>query len=150
MSKHTPYKLSAKSKQRRMGIDPRLLEIDDLAIQLTLVDYGHPQDAGLRTAVRQNELYTLRKSKADGYTNKSNHQEADDGYGKALDFFAYVDGAASWEPDHLAMVAAAFFQAACILGYRITWGGLWESKSPKRENGIPYGWDCPHIQLIED
>ena len=150
MSKRTPYKLSAKSKERRVGIDPRLIEIDDLAIQLTLVDYGHPADAGVRTATRQNELYNLRKSKADGYTNKSNHQEADDGYGKALDFYAYVNGKASWAVDHLAMVACAYLQAASMLGYKIEWGGMWESNTPQRTNHIKYGWDCPHIQLLED
>jgi hypothetical protein len=47
------------------------------------------------------------------------------------------------------MVALAFFQAASELGYKISWGGLWKSKNPVEVNGIPYGWDCPHIQ-IED
>lgn len=144
------FALSSRSKQRREGVDPRLIELSDLAIQITLVDFGHPQDAGKRTAERQNELYEDGASNADGYIKLSNHQEADDGYGKALDVYAYIDGAASWKRAHLAMVACAFFQAACILGYRIRWGGLWESKSPKVEDGTPYGWDCPHIELIED
>jgi len=138
------YKLSKRSKQRREGIDPRLIEIDDLAITLTLVDYGHPADAGKRTADRQHELYLDGVSECDGYSTISNHQS-----GKALDFYAYVDGCASWERDHLAMVACAYFQAAAILGYRIKWGGLWKSSKPKFKNGIPYGWDCPHIELID-
>ena len=137
------YKLSSKSKQRREGIDPRLIEIDDLAIQLTLVDFGHPADAGLRSAESQYELFTSNKSKCDGHSNISNHQK-----GKALDFYAFVNGRASWELDHLTMVACAYFQAASILGYRIKWGGMWKSSKPKTKNGIPYGWDCPHIELI--
>ena len=138
------FVLSTRSKERRKGVDPRLIEIDDLAIQLTLIDYGHPEHAGKRSAEEQNGLFKAGKSKCDGYTKKSNHQ-----YGKALDFYAFVDGKASWEYEHLAIVACAYFQAASILGYRIKWGGLWKRKSPKYINGIPYGWDAPHIELID-
>ena len=144
------FKLSAKSKKRREGIDPRLIEIDDLAITLTLVDFGHPADAGVREASRQYELFLDGKSKCDGYENKSNHQPAEDGLGKALDFYAFVDGHASWHHPHLAMVACAYFQAAAMLGYRIKWGGLWKAKKPEVIGAIPYGWDCAHIELIEE
>lgn len=143
------FQLSSKSKQRREGVDPKLIEIDDLAITLTLVDFGHPADAGLRSSDRQFELFVGGKSQCDGTNKISNHQK-----GKALDFYAFVSGKASWQEEHLAMVACAYFQAASILGYRIKWGGLWKSSKPKPKpklrNGIPYGWDCPHIELIED
>ena len=125
------FKLSDKSKQRREGVDPRLIEISDLAIQISVIDFGIPGDGGLRTAERQNELFEGGKSKADGYDKLSEHQS-----GNALDFYAYVDGAASWEPEHLAMVAAAFLQAAAMLGYKLKWGGLWKSFK-----------DMPHVQL---
>lgn len=148
------YKLSDSSIRRRAGIDPKLIQIDDLAIQLTLIDYGHPADAGRRTAKRQNRLFVLGASKCDGYKKISNHQPAEDGYGKALDFYAYVGGATSWKEEHLAIVALAYFQASSILtakygkGYAIRWGGMWKRKNPKYINGIPYGWDMPHIELI--
>lgn len=138
------FRLSSKSKANREGIDPRLIEIDDLAIALTLVDYGHGRYAGKRSADLQCELFNDGKSRCDGTIRLSNHQA-----GKALDFYAYVDGYASWEHSHLAMVACAYFQAASILGYRIKWGGLWKSKNPTIKNGIPYGWDCPHIELMD-
>lgn len=136
------FKLSDKSKQRREGIDPRLIEISDLAIQISVIDFGIPGDGGLRIAERQHELFKDGKSKADGYDKLSEHQS-----GNALDFYAYVDGAASWEPEHLAMVAAAFLQAAAMLGYKLKWGGLWKSERSKIINGVPYGWDMPHVQL---
>ena len=144
------YKFSETSKQRREGIDPRLIAISDRAIELTLVDFGIPQDGGVRTPERQNELYRANKSKCDGFDKLSNHQiKPGKEYGEALDFYAYVDGAASWKYEHLAMVAAAFLQAASELGIRIKWGGLWKSASSKTSNGISYGWDCPHIELDE-
>jgi len=139
------FALSNNSKIHREGIDPRLIEISDLAIQITLIDFGHGRDAGLRADERQNELFKAGKSKADGYEKRGKHQAADDGLGKALDFYAFIDGKASWKHEHLAMVACAFLQAASILGYKIKWGGLWRSKVHDF-----YGWDMPHIQLVED
>lgn len=128
------FQLSNRSKQRREGIDPRLIEISDLAITLTVIDFGHPADAGLRTAERQNEMYfdPAIQTKCDGYVNESYHQT-----GKALDVYAYVDNKASWKLEHLALVACAFLQAASILGYQLEWGGLWP-------------WDAPHFQLLEN
>ena len=128
------YRLSVKSKQNRQGVDSRLIETSDLAIQISVVDFGHPADAGKRTAERQNELYLDGKSKADGYKKLSRHQS-----GKALDFYAFVNGKASWDTEHLAMVAAAFLQAASILGYKLKWGGLWKSFK-----------DYPHVELLDD
>lgn len=133
------FTFSDNSLENREGIDSRLIEIDDLAIQITLIDFGHGPYSGLRTVENQKRLFADGKSKADGVRKRSQHQD-----GKALDSYAWVDGRASWEPEHLAMVAAAHLQAASILGYQIQWGGLWRSK----DGGI-YGWDMAHIELLE-
>jgi len=142
------YTLSTNSKLHREGVDPRLIEISDLAITLSVIDFGHDKHGGLRTDEEQYELYLKQKSKCDGYRRRGNHQAASDGYGKALDFYAYVGGT-SYEHHHLAMVACAFLQAASILGHRIKWGGLWKSDKCKIINGVAYGWDMPHIELID-
>ncbi len=134
------FQFSLTSKQRRAGVDFRLIEISDRALELSVIDFGIPEHGGKRTAEEQHKLFHDNKSNADGYEDKSYHQS-----GKALDFYAFVDGAASWHPGHLAMVASAFLQAACELGYPLTWGGLW--KPVKTSHGIPYGWDAGHVQL---
>jgi len=126
------FYLSNRSKKNREGVDSRLIDISDLAITITNIDFGHGNTAGLRTPSEQNKLFINGKSKCDGYEKKSYHQS-----GKALDFYAYVDGNASWERGYMAEVACAFLQAAGILGYKIEWGGF-------------FPWDTPHIQLIED
>ena len=83
------------------------------------------------TVKDQAKLFTSSKSKADGRTNKSYHQT-----GKAVDVYAYVDGKASWEKEHLAIIAAAMLQASAQLGYELKWGGLWKS------------WqDFPHFEI---
>lgn len=127
------FKLSDRSKERMEQVDDRLQQLAFAAITRTKVDFGIPADGGLRTAERQKELFDKGVSKCDGYNNKSYHQT-----GKALDFYAYVDGKASWEPEHLAMVACAFLETASIVGIRLEWGGLFQNFN-----------DFPHIQLKE-
>lgn len=125
------FKLSDNSKERMSGIDERLIDVVYLALSISKVDFGIPKDGGLRTAERQKELYDDKASKCDGYENKSYHQT-----GKAVDFYAYVGGKASWDELHLAMVATAFLQAGSILGVKLEWGGNFKSFK-----------DMPHIQI---
>ena len=109
-----------------------LRRVADRAIKITKIDFGIPETGGVRTAEQQNALHKSGASPfCDGYENRSNHQD-----GNALDFYAYVDGKASWEPEHLAQVACAFLQAANELGIKIKWGGLFKSWS-----------DMPHIEI---
>lgn len=114
------------------GIDVRLIYIAERAIKITRVDFGIPEHGGLRTAEEQKALFDKGVSKADGYHNKSRHQS-----GKALDFYAYVDGKATWDVEYMAQIACAFYQSASELNHKIEWGGLWK--------GFP---DSPHIQLV--
>lgn len=137
------WKLSERSKQRCVGIDSRIIEVCDLALQMSPIDFGIPEYGGLRTEEQQNKLYLDHKSRCDGIRKKSYHQS-----GNALDFYAYVDGAASWDEYHLTQVAAAFLQAASELGYKLQWGGHFRPLK-KSEYGTDRGWDMPHIQLME-
>ena len=127
------FKLGANSLINRFGVDPRLIEISDRAIQISIIDFGIPNSGGLRTVKDQAALFTAGKSKADGRTHKSYHQT-----GRALDVYAYVDGKASWSVEHLAIISVAMMQAANELGYKLESGGLWSSFT-----------DWPHFQLGE-
>jgi len=125
------FQLSNNSINNLTGVDGRLIDIADLAIKLTNIDFGIPSTGGLRTVEDQSKLFTDGKSKADGVNNLSYHQS-----GKAVDVYAYVDGKASWEKEHLAIIAAAMLQASGQLGYELKWGGLWKS------------WqDFPHFEI---
>jgi len=127
------FKLSESSKKNREGINPDLVAISDLAITISKVDFGHGKFSGMRDKDTQNGLFRAGKSKADGYVKLSNHQS-----GQALDFYAYVDGKASWDKLDLAIVACAFLQAASILGFRLGWGGAFRSFD-----------DYPHVELLD-
>ena len=125
------FQLSNNSMMNLAGVDSRLIDIADVAIKLSPVDFGIPSTGGLRTTEDQAKLFEEGVSKADGVNNKSYHQT-----GKALDVYAYVDGKASWDKLHLATIAAAMLQASSQLGYELKWGGLWKS------------WqDYPHFEI---
>ena len=125
------FELGKNSINNMAGIDDRLIDIAELAITLSPIDFGIPSSGGLRSTEDQAALYTSGKSKCDGRTNKSYHQT-----GKALDVFAYVDGKASWDTLHLTTIATAMLQSASQLGIELQWGGLWRS------------WkDMPHFQI---
>jgi|TARA_B110000971_G_scaffold215949_1_gene250224 peptidoglycan L-alanyl-D-glutamate endopeptidase CwlK len=125
------FQLGKNSVINMAGIDSRLMDIVEVAIKLSNIDFGIPSSGGLRTTEDQAALFTAGKSKCDGRTNKSYHQT-----GKAVDVYAYVDGKASWDHLHLTHIATAMLQASAQLGYELKWGGLWNS------------WqDMPHFEI---
>ena len=125
------FKLGNNSIKNLTGVDGRLVEIADLAITISRIDFGIPSTGGLRTTADQAKLFADGVSKADGVNNKSYHQS-----GKAIDVYAYVDGKASWDKYHLTTSATSMLQAAAQLGYPLKWGGNWKS------------WqDMPHYEL---
>lgn len=151
------YKFSKSSVKRMQGVHPDLIIIFTEAIKNSPIDFGIPRDGGLRTAARQHEMFLDPEieTKCDGYKNKSYHQLEnenikdeleDDDYGKALDFYAYVNGSASWAIHHLCMVASVIMTTAKRLKKegKITidlyWGGQFGSSDFN-------GWDLPHIQI---
>lgn len=125
------HKFSARSIARMADIDPRLMVVAEGALKISPIDFGIPEFGGLRTAEDQQALHLQGKSKCDGVVKKSYHQT-----GRALDVYAYVDGKASWDKEHLAVIAAAMLQTAAKLGIELEWGGLWTSF-----------YDGPHFQL---
>lgn len=125
------FKFSTNSILRMNGVNKQLRNVAYRALEISKVDFGIPEHGGRRTAEEQNQLFKDGKSKADGYEKLSYHQS-----GNALDVYAFVDGKASWEKEHLAMVAAAMLQAAAEMGVKVEWGGLWKSFQ-----------DMPHFQI---
>ena len=127
------FQLSERSQRHLDGVNPKLVEVVKLAIQLTKVGFGIPATGGYRTPEQQRALYDAGRSQRDGYQNKSHHQT-----GNAVDVFAYVDGKASYDMGDLAQVAAAMLEAGHRLGVSVRWGGLWKSFV-----------DGPHFELSE-
>lgn len=126
------YKFSKRSLERLEGVDERMVRVIKKALTISRIDFGIPESGGLRTAREQRLLYLAKKSNADGVEHKSRHQS-----GEAIDVYAYIDGKASWEPEHLTHIATAVLQAAIYLDVPVKWGGLWK-------NFV----DMPHFERI--
>jgi len=142
------FQFSTRSKNNMLGVHPDLLMVFNEGLKVSPIDFGIPRNGGVRTALTQNEIYRASdNTKCDGYTRRSRHQVPVGGeYGEALDFFAYVDGAASWQKHHLSMVAGVLLSTAArllsdgVIHITLGWGGTFDSAALD-------GWDFPHIYI---
>lgn len=129
------FKFSKTSLERLEGVDIRLATILRIAIILTPIDFGIAE--GLRDADTQKKYYDLGKSQLDGTNKISKHQQ-----GKAVDIYAWVNGKASWDNVHLAVVMGVIQAIANAQGIKLRWGATFGSDSY-------HGWDINHIEIDE-
>ena len=118
------YKLSTRSRGRIDGINPILIEIIEKAIIESPFDFGIPEHGGLRTDQEQIDMYAQGRTKPGRivtWTLKSVHKS-----GNAFDIYAYVNGAASWDLEHLEPIARHLQEIACQKDVVLDWGyDLW-------------------------
>lgn len=140
------FKFSKKSKQRMEGVHPELIAVFEEAIKRSPIDFGIPEHGGVRKDEEQNELFLQGKSKVDGFERKGKHQIQSDGFGHALDVFAYVAGKASWSKVHLGIIAGVILSTAKEMknagkiSINLRWGGTFGSDEFN-------GWDFPHFEI---
>lgn len=145
------FRLSQRSKKTLVTVHPSLQKVVNRAIALTRVDFMVGQ--GLRTRDEQARLYGQGRNsaqmKAAGlpvhyakpgmpqvtWTMNSNHMS-----GRAVDLWAWVNGAISWDTNkgYYEEIARAMKEAAMIECVPIEWGGDWKTKK-----------DYPHFELLK-
>ena len=148
------YKLSTRSQERLMGIEPELKEVVYEAIKVTKIDFGVIE--GLRTEEKQKQLVESGASQ----TMKSKHLE-----GRAVDLMAYIGGRGSWELNVYDEIADAMKEAAVKVDVAVRWGAAWTVTDIREWNGTmeeamnsyvdtrrgqgrrPF-IDAPHFELI--
>ena len=108
------YKLSTRSQERLMGVEPELKEVVYEAIKVTKIDFGVIE--GLRTEEKQKQLVESGASQ----TMKSKHLE-----GRAVDLMAYIGGRGSWELNVYDEIADAMKEAAVKVDVTVRWGAAW-------------------------
>ena len=108
------FKLSTRSLGKLEGVDSRLIDVVERAIELTKVDFGVIY--GMRTEEEQKKLVAAGKSQ----TMKANHL-----VGRAVDLMAYVDGKGVWELNVYDDLCDAMKEAAEELGTPVKWGAAW-------------------------
>ena len=111
----TGFVLSDRSLSKLEGVNDHLVQIVNIAITRTKVDFGI--SCGLRTIEQQKDLVARGLSQ----TMKSKHLT-----GHAVDVFAYVHGKVLWDPEYYFPIADAFKLASQKSYAAIRWGGAWE------------------------
>ena len=119
------FHLSSKSKERLVGVQPDLVKVVNLAIQITDVDFGISE--GLRTRERQQQLFKSGATR----TMNSRHLT-----GHAVDLVAFVNGEVRWDWPLYVKLAETMKKAASSLVIPLEWGGDWKTFK-----------DGPHFQL---
>lgn len=126
MGTNIMYHLGTRSWNRLVGVHPDLIDVVELAISITEVDFTVLE--GMRTLSRQRVLYKR------GATTTLNSRHLT---GHAVDLGALVNGEISWEWPHYHKINDAMEQASLELDIDVDWGGDWKS--------FP---DGPHYQLL--
>jgi len=108
------FKLSKRSLDRLQGVNPQLVEVVHIAIQVTSVDFAVTE--GLRSVQRQRELV----AKGASQTMKSKHID-----GLAVDLAAFVGDRISWELALYDDIADAVKIGAQEVGVPVRWGAAW-------------------------
>lgn len=124
-----------------------LQTIAQKAITVSHVDFGIAE--GVRSIVRQQELFKEGKSKVDGIKKKGKHNYIPS---MAFDVYAYIYGQASWNKEHLCYIGGVITSVANELykegkiSHRIRWGGNWDGDGEiiSDQNFM----DLPHFELI--
>lgn len=144
------FKFSKRSIRNMKDVNDEMVLVFMTAIQYSPIDFGIPNDGGVRSALRQHQMFLDPdiETKCDGYDKVSKHQIPDgEAFGKALDVYAYINGKASWNKVHLSIIAGVILSTAKRLkaegkiSIDVVWGGTFGSRNFK-------GWDKPHFQIV--
>ena len=145
-----PYRLSALSRRRLIGVHPDLVRVVERAIELTDVDFRVQE--GVRPLARQQRLVAAGASQ----TLDSRHLT-----GHAVDLAALVGKEIRWDWPLYTAIAHAMRDAAVELGVSVRWGGCWcvldrhadpeavliDYAARRRAQGKKPFLDGPHFEL---
>ena len=127
------FQLSKRSKSRLDGVLPVLIDVFEEGIKTCPHDFGIPKTGGRRTDQDQLDMYAIGRTtqkhrKPVTWTLNSNHKAKPDGFGYAIDIYAYVNGKASWNREKYLRPIARHLQKFAKENYAIDleWGyDLW-------------------------
>ena len=135
------YRLGSSSINKLKDVSGFLVEVVMAAITESPYDFGICQ--GKRTAEQQNKIFLSGNSQKDGYKKLSKHQ-----FGNAVDFFAFVDGKASWNVDYLEVIWKHMNKIAKGKMINLRWGGDWDQDGIRVDRDRDEGFlDAGHIEL---
>ena len=114
------FHLGERSRKELEEVQPVLVEVVELAISTTPVDFAVHD--GIRTVEEQQLLVDSGAS----FTMRSMHLPGLAGLGRAVDLVPYIAGKLRWDWEPIFFIATVMREAALSLGIEIRWGGAWD------------------------
>ncbi len=118
---------SATSKARLETCHPDIQLVMNESLNVCPVDFGIAE--GNRAVEKQQQYFREGKSRIDGITKKGKHNFLPS---EAVDVYAYYNGKAQWDINHLCLIAGVVLSTAERLfaegkiSHRFRWGGNWD------------------------
>jgi peptidoglycan L-alanyl-D-glutamate endopeptidase CwlK len=144
------FAYGTRSRSRLGTCHLALQEIADRALEYSPYDITIVH--GWRDEEEQNSLFDAGASKKRWPYSRHNKTNRPTYVGEranivsdALDFAPYIDRTIYWNDTHIfAVVAGCFASAAITLGYRLRWGGDWDSDGKTTDQTF---MDWGHIEM---
>ncbi|MGJ3236412.1 M15 family metallopeptidase [Marivirga sp.] len=122
------YRFGSTSIKKLSTCREEIQQVMKLAIQRSPIDFGISK--GHRSVEEQQELYSQGRTKpghiityVDGVNKKSEHNKKPS---NAVDIYGWVNRQATWDKDHLILIAGVILSCADELGIIFRWGGNWD------------------------
>jgi peptidoglycan L-alanyl-D-glutamate endopeptidase CwlK len=132
------FKLSKRSAKNLSSCHEKIREVIETSLELSAIDFGVSH--GHRSPEEQKEIFAQGRTKpgkivtyCDGFDKLSKHNHLPS---LAVDVYAWVDGRASWDDEHLSYLAGVILTVAKQKGVNLFWGGHWKNFK-----------DRPHFEL---
>ena len=129
------FRLGHGTRQNLRGCHPTILELAELVITRTTVDFCVIPGGGFRS-----KQQAENNAKRGTGVLTSRHLTGD-----AIDFVAFVDGKPSWELKHYGPLMECVYECADELNFLFVHGADWNCNGKLGEAGTKE-WDWPHIQ----
>lgn len=154
------FALGARSLSLCTHVDPRMMAVANLAITLSMQDFGFTEEQSRTVAeeaekVRQGFSHTMHSHHLinDGSLGWEKTPSLK-GFSGAVDAVPWHNGAFAWDWDLIYPIAAAFKAASLKLATPITWGGCWgkllseiHGDDAAAMKAARVSWDGPHFEL---
>jgi len=121
------FSFGIRSKEKLYTCHPDLILIFETAIAISNVDFGVSE--GNRSIADQYKYYRAGKSQIDGIHKKGKHNYKPS---LAVDYYAFINGKASWDKEALSYIAGLLhavteiLYAAGKITHKLRWGGNWD------------------------
>jgi peptidoglycan L-alanyl-D-glutamate endopeptidase CwlK len=140
------YTFGPTSAAKLATCDDRLQRVARRALGYGVMDFAITE--GLRTLEKQQEEFRAGRSKIDGVSKQSKHQQVPSQAMDLLPWPAKLHGVDVWQDKfRFTLMAGLILAAAAEEGVTLRWGGDWSGDGSNADQSFH---DLPHFELKDD